>query len=124
MTTKRGPTGKHGSYFDEMDSCIDRNPDVRPKIIPESSSAADPAHSDSEGNIDNETPFHLTRNVSGISNRKFCVNKKRPWFWSLPFFSYFTITVLWFKAGFHQIISSTLLITTMTPTPSLVKTSL
>jgi len=101
ITTKRGPTGKHGRYLDKMDFCIGGNPDMRPKIILESSSTADPAHSDSEENTDDEKPFHLTWNVSGISNRKFCLNGRRPWCWSLPFFRYFTITLLWFKAGLH-----------------------
>ena len=30
------------------------------------------------GSREQREPFHLTRNVSGISNRKFCLNGKRP----------------------------------------------
>ena len=62
-----------------MDFCIGGNPDVRRKIILESSSTADAAHSDSEEKTDDEKPFHLTRNASEISNRKFRLNGKRPW---------------------------------------------
>lgn len=45
-----------------MASCIGGNPD---------SNTADPADSDSEEKTDDEKPFHLTQNVSRITNRKF-----------------------------------------------------
>ena len=54
-----------------MASCIGGNPDVWLEIILESSNTADPADSDSEEKTDDEKPFHLTQNVSRITNRKF-----------------------------------------------------
>lgn len=62
-----------------MASCIGGNPDVWLKIILESSNTADPVDSDSEEKTDDEKPFHLTQNVSRITNRKFCLNGNRPW---------------------------------------------